>query len=195
MNLKALTENKSLIRNLFIAGLAVLGLAQYALQNHQSSSRQNSRLEPCCANANWAGNNQTQQNQDDGMQNNQFVNPDTSGAASMPMGNTDSSFGVNTQDSGGETVQPYNQLNDPDYIKSRENIQQQQRDLLGDTSTFVDSSSGQQYQVDQSASNAWADNSGNVVSSDTPASNPGPNYTELQPLQTDTGTSTDSSGQ
>ncbi len=214
MNLKSLTENKTLVRNLFIAGLAVLGLAQYAVQqNQQVSSRQNSKPQTCCANANWAGRNQMQPTQDYGMQNNQqddgmnnnqqdfetqnnqFVNPDTSSAASMPMGNTDSSFGMNNQDSSGEIAQPYNQLNDPDYIKSRENIQQQQCDLLGDTSTFVDSSSGQQYQVDQSASNAWADNSGNVVSSDSSASNPGSSYTELQPLQTDTGTSTDSSGQ
>jgi hypothetical protein len=214
MNLKALTENKTLVRNLFIAGLVILGLAQYAFpENHQSSSRQNSRFQTCCANANWTNNSQMQQTQDAGMQNNQqdfemqsnqqdylmqndqFVNPDTSGAASMQMGSTNSSDSINTQNSGGEMTQPYNQLNDPDYIKSRENIQQQQRDLLGDTTTFVDSSSGQQYQVDQSASNAWADNSGNVVSSDTSASNPGASYTELQPLQTDTGTSTDSSGQ
>ncbi len=214
MNLKALTENKPLVRNLFIAGLVILGLAQYAFQqNQQVSSRQNSRPEACCANANWVGSRQMQQTQDYGMQsnqqdygmnnnqqdygvqNNQFVNPDASSSTSMPMGNTDSSYSISNQDSSGEIAQPYNQLNDPDYIKSRENIQQQQRDLLGDTSTFVDSSSGQQYQVDQGASNAWADNSGNVVSSDTSASNPGASYTELQPLQTNTGTSTDSSGQ
>lgn len=201
-NLKAITENKPLLRNLAIAGLIALGLAQYLTQN-QGSSNQTARNPMCCAFPDRTRATQPQQFQDQGydQQNQQYTNPYTdsssNGAGSANSGynawNTDSSYGANTQNAGGEISQPYNQFNDPDYIKSRENIQQQQRDLLGSTSTFVDSSSGQQYQVDQSASNAWADNSGNVVSSDTSASNPGSSYTELQSLQTNTGTSTDTS--
>ena len=201
-NLKALTENKPLVRKLLIAGLIALGLGQYLTQN-QSSSNHNNASRAWSTNSNWTQEAQPQQYQGYDQQDQQYVNPYTSsdsssyGSASGDSGynawNADSSVGANTQNSGGEIAQPYNQLNDPDYIKSRENIQQQQRDLLGSTSTFVDSSTGEQVQVDQSATNAWADNSGNVVSSDTSASNPGPSYTELQPLQTDTGTSTDTS--
>ena len=203
-NLKALTENKPLVRKLLIAGLIALGLGQYLTQN-QSSSIKNANHDVCCAFPDKIQGTQPQQFQDQGydQQSQQYVNPYTSsdsssyGTGSGDSGynalNADSSFSANTQNSGGEIAQPYNQLNDPDYIKSRENIQQQQRDLLGDTTTFVDSSTGEQVQVDQSATNAWADNSGNVVSSDTSATNPGPSYTELQPLQTDTGTSTDTS--
>ena len=201
-NLKALTENKPLVRKLLIAGLIALGLGQYLTQN-QSSSIHNNASRAWSTNSNWTQKAQPQQDQGYDQQDQQYVNPYTSsdspsyGSASADSGynalNADSSFSANTQNSGGEIAQPYNQLNDPDYIKSRENIQQQQRDLLGDTTTFVDSSTGEQVQVDQSATNAWADNSGNVVSSDTSATNPGPSYTELQPLQTDTGTSTDTS--
>ena len=199
-NLKALTENKPLVRKLLIAGLIALGLGQYLTQN-QSSSNHNNASRAWSTNSNWTQKAIPQQDQGYDQQDQQYVNPYTdsssygtgSGDSGYNAWNADSSVGANTQNSGGEIAQPYNQLNDPDYIKSRENIQQQQRDLLGSTSTFVDSSTGEQVQVDQSATNAWADNSGNVVSSDTSASNPGPSYTELQPLQTDTGTSTDTS--
>jgi hypothetical protein len=99
-----------------------------------------------------------------------------------------------TSNSAGGTIeQPYNQLNDPDYIRSQDNRHQMERDLLGGTSTFVDPNSGQQYQMDSSTSNAWADQNGNTVGSDTSATQPDSSFTALTPLETNTGTSTDTS--
>jgi hypothetical protein len=214
MNLESLKGNKTLVRNLIIGGVVAMGLAGYALQESESTrpSSNNARPQNCCAFPNGQRGNQPRfsgfdpsANASDGWGDqmpqtdvsgyeNQGYDAQNSGANSQWNGSSnDTMGGVNSGATNGSIEQPYNQFNDPDYIKSQENRHQMERDILGGTSTFVDPNSGQQYQMDSSTSNAWADQSGNTVGSDTSATQPDSSFTALTPLETNTGTSTDTS--
>ncbi len=211
MNLESLKGNKTLVRNLIIGGLIALGLAGQLFKSPESTQRSsNARSENCCAFPNSQSGSQPQfsrmndprydqpGNASDGW-GDQMPQTDNSGYVAQGYG----AQGYSTQGyegNGGSNIsanssieQPYNQLNDPDYIKSQENRHQMERDILGGTSTFVDPNSGQQYQMDSSTSNAWADQNGNTVGSDTSATQPDSSFTALTPLETNTGTSTDTS--
>jgi hypothetical protein len=200
MNLESLKGNKTLVRNLMIGGVVALGLAGQVFKSPESTQR---------------GGNQTQFSRMNDPRFDQSSNASEGWGEQMPQtdnsgydaqGYSPQGFGAqgySTQGyegNGGSNIsanssieQPYNQFNDPDYIKSQENRHQMERDILGGTSTFVDPNSGQQYQMDSSTSNAWADQNGNTVGSDTSATQPDSSFTALTPLETNTGTSTDTS--
>ncbi len=217
MNLESLKGNKTLVRNLMIGGVVALGLTGYALQGLETPQPSRDNRPTCCAFPNGQRGNQPQfsgtndprydqsQNASDGW-GDQMPQMDDSGYGNQGYDaqNSDAQNagaqgyapqwnGGSGDNGSGSIEQPYNQLNDPDYIKSQENRHQMERDLLGGTSTFVDPNSGQQYQMDSSTSNAWADQNGNTVGSDTSATQPDSSFTALTPLETNTGTSTDTS--
>jgi hypothetical protein len=208
MNLESLKGNKTLVRNLIIGGVIALGLAGQLFKSPESTRRSsnNARSENCCAFPNGQRGSQPQFSRFDQPGNasdgwgDQMPQTDNSGYDAQgysAQGYGTQGYGGNGSSSdngsGSSIEQPYNQLNDPDYIKSQENRHQMERDILGGTSTFVDPNSGQQYQMDSSTSNAWADQNGNTVGSDTPATQPDSSFTALTPLETNTGTSTDTS--
>ncbi len=213
MNIESLKGNKTLVRNLAIGGMVALGLLGYAMQGLETPQPVRNDRPTCCAFPNgqrgsqpqFSGTNDPRTNQysdasegwnpqmpqtdDSGYQNQGYDAQNAAGQGYAPQWN-----GATGDAGTGNTIeQPYNQFNDPDYIKSQDNRHQMERDLLGGTSTYVDPNSGQQYQMDGSTSNAWADQSGNTVGSDTPAVQPDSSFTALTPLQTNTGTSTDTS--
>ncbi len=216
MNLESLKGNKTLVRNLIIGGVVALGLAGYALQGLETPQPSRNNGPTCCAFPNgrrgsqpqFSGTNDPRMNQslnaseswgdqmpqmDDSGYGNQGYDAQNSGANSQWNGSSSDNMGGVNSGATNSIEQPYNQLNDPDYIKSQENRHQMERDLLGGTSTFVDPNSGQQYQMDSSTSNAWADQNGNTVGSDSSATQPDSSFTALTPLETNTGTSTDTS--
>ena len=223
MNIENLKGNKTLVRNLAIGGMVALGLLGYAMQGLETPQPVRNDRPTCCAFPNGQRGNQPQfsgasdprtnqySDASEGW-NNQMPQTDDSGYANQGYDAQNSGTqGYDTQNSGAQGYapqwnggssdngsgsaieQPYNQFNDPDYIKSQDNRHQMERDLLGGTSTYVDPNSGQQYQMDGSTSNAWADQNGNTVGSDTPAVQPDSSFTPLAPLETNTGTSTDTS--